>query len=117
MQLTSGGAVLLSEVNPISHRSDLGRTLCDDKAWPVFGAAGLDSAGMRSCSQGLFLTSNPQQLLRAMRSQTPAWSLHFSRAALGELVLSFFLGSSLALFLAIGVLLALPEKSRTPGLS
>ncbi|CAE7461256.1 Ank3, partial [Symbiodinium necroappetens] len=28
-----------------------------------------------------------------------------------ELVLSFFLGSSLALFLAIGVLLALPEKS------
>ena len=26
MQLTSGGAVLLSEVNPISHRSDLGRT-------------------------------------------------------------------------------------------
>ena len=28
----------------------------------------------------------------------------------GELVLSFFLGSSLALFLAIGVLLCLPEK-------
>ena len=67
----------------------------------------------RRCSRVLAVKAKEDALrLSTNLATTAAASLTLTLSACsGELVLSFFLGSSLALFLAIGVLLALPEKS------
>lgn len=58
-----------------------------------------------------FGSAGGNQQLLYICVHTIYYEMTFKTCNSGELVLSFFLGSSVALFLAIGVLLCLPEKS------